>query len=110
MTSAARSSVQGSTDAAYSSKPVVARSMKSRLWSPAWMISRADRVGERDVGAHVEGEPAVGPRAEEVRRGSTHEQPRAVAHALRTWWKKIGWVSRAFEPQRTMTSVSSTSL
>ena len=28
---------------------------------------------------------------------------------LRTWWKKIGCVSRAFEPHRTMTSVSSTS-
>jgi hypothetical protein len=28
---------------------------------------------------------------------------------LRRWWKKIGWVSRAFEPQRRMTSVVSIS-
>ena len=35
--------------------------MKSVCGSPAWMISRADRVGEGDVGAHVEAEPAVGP-------------------------------------------------
>jgi hypothetical protein len=28
---------------------------------------------------------------------------------LRTWWKKIGCVSRAFEPHRTMTSVFSIS-
>src|SRR5450756_17508 len=27
----------------------------------------------------------------------------------RRWWKKIGWVSRAFEPQRTTRSVSSIS-
>ena len=28
---------------------------------------------------------------------------------FRTWWKKIGCVSRAFEPHRTITSVSSIS-
>jgi hypothetical protein len=28
---------------------------------------------------------------------------------LRTWWKKMGWVSRALDPQRRMTSVSSIS-
>jgi hypothetical protein len=28
---------------------------------------------------------------------------------LSTWWKKMGCVSRAFEPQRRMQSVSSTS-
>jgi hypothetical protein len=28
---------------------------------------------------------------------------------LSRWWKKIGWVSRAFDPHRRMTSVSSIS-
>ena len=41
VTSAPRSRVHSSTEAAYSSKPLVARAMKVVLCSPAWMISRA---------------------------------------------------------------------
>lgn len=39
VTSAPRSSVHGSTDSRYASKPVVARSMNSRFSSPAARIS-----------------------------------------------------------------------
>jgi hypothetical protein len=45
----------------------------------------------------------------DVRRGSTTNSFAPRRSAVRTWWKKIGWVSRAFEPHRTMTSVFSTS-
>ena len=47
--------------------------------------------------------------AVEVRRGSTTNSFAPRWTAFSTWWKKIGWASRAFEPQRTTTSVSSTS-
>ena len=74
------------------------------------MISRAIGVGQRDVGADVEAEPAVGPLR---RRWSAADRPRRAARrcwiAFSTWWKKIGCVSRAFDPHRRMTSVSSTS-
>ena len=49
-------------------------------------------------------------RAEAVRRGSTTISVAPRRTALSTWWKKIGWVSRALEPQSTIRSVSSTSL
>ena len=35
-----------------------------------------------------------------VRRGSTTKSRAPLRTPLRTWWKKIGCVSRAFEPQR----------
>ena len=47
--------------------------------------------------------------AEAVRRGSTTISRAPLCTPLRRWWKKIGCVSRAFEPQRRMTSVSSIS-
>jgi hypothetical protein len=47
--------------------------------------------------------------ADEVRRGSTTWSLAPRRMALRTWWKKMGCVSRAFDPHRRMTSVSSTS-
>ncbi len=47
--------------------------------------------------------------ADEVRRGSITYSLAPRFTALSTWWKKIGCVSRALEPQRRMTSVSSTS-
>ena len=47
--------------------------------------------------------------AEAVRRGSTTKMRAPLRRAARTWWKKIGWVSRAFEPQSTITSAVSTS-
>ena len=58
------------------------------------------RVRERDVGADVEPEPDVGPRRRRRAPRVDDEEARAVATPLRRWWKKIGCVSRAFEPQR----------
>ena len=104
------SSVHGSTDARYSSKPVVERSMKRSLVSPAWMISRAI-VLERAMSVPTSSPShASAHRAELVRRGSTTNSRAPLCTALRTWWKKIGCVSRAFEPHRISRSVSSTSL
>ena len=105
-----RSSVHGSTEAAYSSKPVVPRSMKSRLCQPGvddlagrscWRARcRCRRRGRASVGPLRRWRCGAGRRRTAGRRG---------ARAFSTWWKKIGCVSRAFEPHRTMTSVSSTS-
>ena len=68
------------------------------------------RVRERDVGADVEPEPACRPTAPRrcaADRRRTAARPSCTP--LSRWWKKIGCVSRAFEPQRRMTSVSSIS-
>ena len=104
------SSVHGSTEARYSSKPVVERSMKRSLVSPAWMISRAivfDRAMSVPTSSPIQVSAHC---AEPVRRGSRTYSCAPLCTALRTWWKKIGCVSRAFEPQRISRSVSSTSL
>jgi hypothetical protein len=47
--------------------------------------------------------------ADEVRRGSITWSRAPFRTPFRRWWKKIGCVSRAFDPQRRMTSVSSIS-
>ena len=47
--------------------------------------------------------------AEPVRRGSTTNRRAPLFTAFSTRWKKIGWVSRAFDPHRKIRSVSSTS-
>ena len=47
--------------------------------------------------------------ADGVLRGSTAKSRAPLRTPLRRWWKKIGCVSRAFEPHRRMTSVSSIS-
>src|SRR6266576_3580198 len=47
--------------------------------------------------------------AELVRRGSTAYSRAPFLTPRRRWWKKIGCVSRAFEPQSTIRSVSSAS-
>ena len=47
--------------------------------------------------------------ADEVRRGSTTYSFAPLWTPFRTWWKKIGCASRAFDPHRMMRSVSSTS-
>src|SRR5579885_3546676 len=44
--------------------------------------------------------------AEEVRRGSTTKSFAPRRSAFSTWWKKMGCVSRAFEPHSRITSVS----
>ena len=48
-------------------------------------------------------------RAELVRRGSIAYSRAPLWMPLSRWWKKIGCVSRAFDPQSRMTSVSSIS-
>jgi hypothetical protein len=48
--------------------------------------------------------------AELVRRGSTATRRAPLRTPFSRWWKKIGCVSRALEPQRRMKSVSSASL
>ena len=68
------------------------------------MISRDDRVGQRDVGADVEPEPQVGPLAPTPSAADRPTNSLApLWTALSTWWKKIGCVSRALEPQSTIT-------
>ena len=104
------SSVHGSTDARYSSKPVVARSMKRSLVRPAWMISRAIVLASAMSVPTSSPSHASAHCAEPVRRGSTTNSRAPLCTALSTWWKKIGCVSRAFEPHRISRSVSSTSL
>ena len=47
--------------------------------------------------------------AVDVRRGSTTNSLAPLRTPASTWWKKIGWASRAFDPHITMTSVSSIS-
>ncbi len=44
-----------------------------------------------------------------VRRGSTANIWAPPWIAFRMWWKKIGWASRALDPQSRITSVSSIS-
>ena len=47
--------------------------------------------------------------ADEVRRGSMAYMRAPLARARRTWWKKIGWASRALDPHSKMTSARATS-
>ncbi len=47
--------------------------------------------------------------AVDVRRGSTDHIRVPFFSPCRTWWKKIGCVSRALEPHRTIRSASSAS-
>jgi len=84
--------------------------MKRSLVRPARMISRAivldsamsePTSSPSQVSAHC---------ADPVRRGSTTYRDAPRRTAFRTRWKKIGWVSRAFDPHRTSRSVSWTSL
>ena len=109
VTSAPRSSVQGSTDSRYSSKPLVARSMNVRFSRLASRISRATAFDS------AMSEPTSIPSqwwahfAELDRRGSITKSSAPFRTPFRRWWKKIGWVSRAFDPHRRMTSVSSIS-
>lgn len=109
VTFSASDSVQGSTSALYSSKPLVARSMKAWLARPAWMISRPIACA---IGMSV---PTFRPSqlsahsAVDVRRGSTAYIRAPFLIPFSTCWKKIGCAKRALEPHITMRSVSSTS-
>src|SRR3990170_3093874 len=107
--SSPRSSVHSCTDAWCSSKPVVACSMKAVFARPAAKISRAI------VFESAMSDPTSIPShrsahcAEVVLRGSTTIRRAPFRMPFRTWWKKIGCVSRAFDPHSTMRSVFSTS-
>src|SRR5688572_16868329 len=105
----AYSRVYGSTAVRYDSNPSVAWPMNRSSSSPAAMISRPTALARAmslptsspsQVSAHS---------ALLVRRGSTAYSRAPLWTALRTWWKKIGCVSRALLPHRTIRSVSSTS-
>src|SRR6476659_5910694 len=83
--------------------------MNSRFSSPAWMISRAIAL------ASAMSQPTSRPShpsahsADEVRRGSPAYSLAPLRTPLSRWWKKIGCVSRALLPHRTIRSVSSIS-
>src|SRR5258705_6099320 len=83
--------------------------MKAASSSPAAMISRPIAL------ARAMSEPTSRPSqtsahsAELVRRGSTAYSRAPLRTPRRRWWKKIGCVSRALLPHRTIRSVSSAS-
>ena len=73
------------------------------------MISRATAFA-RAMSAPTSGPTQRSAHSEVVvRRGATTISRAPLRMPARTWWKKIGCVSRAFEPQSTISSVSSTS-
>ena len=74
--------------------------MNARLSSPAWMISRAIAFESAMSEPTSRPSQASAHCAEDVRRGSTTKRRAPACTPLSRWWKKIGWVSRAFEPQR----------
>ncbi len=84
--------------------------MNAVLHSPAAMISRPIAL------ASAMSEPTSSPShtsaqaAELVRRGSMAYSRAPCFIPFNRWWKKMGCVSRAFEPHRMIRSVSSISL
>jgi len=101
--------VEGSTAAAYSSKPVVAAAMKPSFVNPAWMISRPTALARAMSVPTSRPSHRSAQAAESVRRGSTTMSFAPLSTPRRRWWKKIGWALRAFDPHRTMRSVCSIS-
>src|SRR5712692_61878 len=76
---------------------------------PEWMISRAIALASAmslptSIPNHRSAHSA-----ELVRRGSTATSRPPLRTPRKRWWKKIGWVSRALEPQSKTRSVSSAS-
>ncbi len=74
-----------------------------------WMISRPMALARAmsdptSIPSQTSAQAAV-----EVRLGSTAYIRAPLRMPLRTWWKKMGCASRAFEPHMTMRSVSSIS-
>jgi hypothetical protein len=105
----ARSSVYGSTVAMYSSKCSVALATNASFTSPAWMISRPMALARAMSVPTSRPSQASAHCAVEVRRGSTEYMRAPLFNPCSTWWKKIGWVSRALEPQRISRSACSAS-
>src|SRR5438874_3218804 len=83
--------------------------MNSRFARPAWMISRAIPFASEISLPTSSPSHESAHSAEDVRRGSTAYNRAPLRTPRSRWWKKIGCVSRAFEPQSTIRSVSSAS-
>ena len=67
------------------------------------------RVGQCDVAPDVQPQPHVGPLGGGRASRVDHVEPAPFWIPLSRWWNQIGCASRAFDPQRRTTSVSSTS-
>ena len=105
----ARSSGYSLTFRAYASKFTVARLMNSSLASPAVMISLPIAfASEMSLPTWMPSQ-ASAHCAVVDRRGSTPYIFAPLRMPFRTWWKKIGCASRAFEPHMMMRSASSAS-
>ena len=109
VTSSARSSVQGSSAGGVLLEAAGCSFDEAHVDQSGVDDLAADGVGQSDVGADVQAEPALGPAGGGGAARIDDEDAGAASRAARTWWKKIGWVSRAFEPQMTMTSAVSAS-
>src|SRR5689334_434485 len=103
------SSVNGSTDAAYSAKLLVARRMNVWFARPAWMISRAIVLASAMSVPTSSPSQVSAQAAEDGRRGSTATRRAPLWGPLSRWWKKIGCGARAFEPHSRIRSVCSIS-
>ena len=105
-----RSSVHGCTDAQYLFEAARRVLDELAIGQPGVDDLARDRVRERDVAADVEARPTGRPTGRTmVRRGSIaiSRAPRRIPFSR--WWKKIGCVSRAFDPHSRTQSVSSIS-
>ena len=83
--------------------------MNSRCSSPAAMISRPIALASAMSEPTSRQAQSSAHCTELVRRGSTAKSRAPFRRPLSRWWKKIGCVSRAFDPQRRISSVSSVS-
>src|SRR3954465_7204140 len=83
--------------------------MNSRFSSPAAMISRPTALASAMSLPTSRPSHTSAHSAELVRRGSTANRRAPLRTPRRRWWKKIGCVSRALLPHRTIRSVSSAS-
>src|SRR2546425_893269 len=83
--------------------------MNSWFARPSWMISRAIALASEMSLPTSRPSHRSAHSPDPVRRGSTATRRAPLRTPRSRWWKKIGCVSRAFEPHRMMRSVSSTS-
>jgi hypothetical protein len=83
--------------------------MNSRFSRPASRIAEPTAFANAMFAPTLTGSQPSAHSAVAVRRGSTTDSFAPRRSAFSTWWKKMGCVSRAFEPHRMRRSVSSTS-
>ena len=88
---------------------MVARSTNASFTRPAWMISRPIALASAMSVPTSSPSQASAHCAVEVWRGSTEYMRVPRRMPCSTWWKKIGWVSRALEPHSTIRSACSAS-